>query len=356
MVCAVTLTIHLAGWEDLAEVAYLLSTVLPNRVSIPFNPGASSVAISAALQDLCALMAETVPTDVTTLKPTFEQWQRNRSHKAWSNWTEVLSDHRIFASYWGNILAAYVGPNSMRLESSLCESLFLTVNSVNQCGFCSGLHCQLGRMAGLPNTLKLNQARNAEECIELSGQERNANWIRYAHIFACNNGRGEDEAQAFAVLVREHGHAKALSGRALCWFLYWGSFCGNTLNGSLSYRTPKPGSSESFLLQFLAFYGVMYFGVINLVSIVTMALPETPRWFNALFGAILCSVAGSAFVPLGLIGFLFGINSNPTLLEEPLPTCPNGFIVSLKALFCVAAVIGALFSLGDITFWFFWLF
>ena len=42
-----------------------------------------------------------------------EAWLRGRSVKAWANWAEVLSDHRIFAQQWLTICSAYVGPNAL---------------------------------------------------------------------------------------------------------------------------------------------------------------------------------------------------------------------------------------------------
>jgi AhpD family alkylhydroperoxidase len=287
------------GWQDLTNVAYLLSSVIPARISIPFHPGASASAINATLEDLCNAMQEATPVDCDAL-PKKVQWQQRRSAKSWGNWTEALADHHIYASYWTAILGAYIGPNS--LDSILIEGIMLTVNSINQCTFCSGLHCEIGRMAGLAQPLQLNQARSAEECIALSSQSEV--FMNFAHTFACYDGRGAAVEEAFDALAHEHGEGKALSARALCWFLHWGSWTGNTLNGAVSYRNPKPDASQSFLLQILLYYFVLFFGIINLVSILIKILPRMPSCFMAFFGIVLCTVAGVVFTPLGWIGAL----------------------------------------------------
>ena len=45
------------------------------------------------------------------------------------------------------ILDSYAGPN--KLDPKTSESCMLAVNSVNACPYCTSLHGELGRMAGL---------------------------------------------------------------------------------------------------------------------------------------------------------------------------------------------------------------
>ena len=52
------------GWDDLTEVAYLLSTVVPARISVPLQPGASAATIDATLEDLLQSMNKAEPTVV----------------------------------------------------------------------------------------------------------------------------------------------------------------------------------------------------------------------------------------------------------------------------------------------------
>jgi hypothetical protein len=236
--------------------------------------------------------------------------------KAWGSWAEALADHRTFLAAWPRILGAYVGPWS--LGALQIEAMMITINSVNQCTFCSGLHCELGRMAGIPQPLRLNQAKTAEECTALSGastaEHRAA--VAYARAFAVCDGRGKREAQAFVCLVQELGIARARSVRALCWFLYWGSYTGNTLNGALGYRNNKPGASESFLAQFLAYYAFLFCGVLTTVSLALKALPRVPGLVSAMLGVVLTVLAGAAFAPLGLLGVLLGAKSVRSLHRQ----------------------------------------
>merc|ERR1712113_1299451 len=48
----------------------------------------------------------------------------------------------------------------------------------------------------------------------------------------------------------------------------------------------------------------LFFGIINLVSILIKVLPRMPSCFMAFFGIVLCTVAGVVFTPLGWIGAL----------------------------------------------------
>ena len=134
------------GYEDLTDAAYLLSTALPCRISVAMTPAASAQQISTSLDDLVSTMRTSEPTDLASL-PSQETWLRCRSVKSWSSWKEVLTDHRTFAAQWPRIFGAYLGPNM--LDAVTIESVMLAVNSINLCPFCTGLHGELGRVAGL---------------------------------------------------------------------------------------------------------------------------------------------------------------------------------------------------------------
>ena len=47
----------------------------------------------------------------------------------------------------------------------------LAVNSAKQCPYCTGLHGELARMAGVEDSLKLNGATSVEECRELVDEQ-----------------------------------------------------------------------------------------------------------------------------------------------------------------------------------------
>lgn len=91
----------------------------------------------------------------------------------------------------------------------------VTVNSANRCPFCTGLHGQLARMAGLENPAGLEASNSADEARKHVDQPE----ISYARIFAEQSGRGDVEAEAFADLAEQVGETRAENTRALCWFL-----------------------------------------------------------------------------------------------------------------------------------------
>ena len=290
------------GHDDLLEAAYLLSNSLPNRISVPLEPGGSSEHINANLERLRQLLVSAQPLDRSSL-PSREAWLRGRSAKAWGNWRDALADHRTFAHYWPAILGAYIGPNA--LDPRLAEAVMLTINSVNLCSFCSGLHCDLGRLSGLQEPARLNSAKSVDAALALVAQPHHRAGVRYARIFAVCDGRGQRDADAYEELVGAYGPGQASAVRALCWFLYWGSYVGNTLNAAVGYKTPKPGTSSRFLGQLMAYYGMLFFGVITVVSVLLKAVPvPVPVLVYRLLGGVLSCTAGAFFVPLGLLDML----------------------------------------------------
>ena len=87
----------------------------------------------------------------------------------------------------------------------------VTVNSINTCPYCTGLHGQLARMA---NTVV----------------DKKAPEVSFATTFALEGGRGSKVTAAFDKLCGSVGKGKALSVRALCWALLWGKTTGNSIN------------------------------------------------------------------------------------------------------------------------------
>ena len=73
-----------------------------------------------------------------------------------------LADHRSVFLSLPRIAGAYVGPNSVAPQ--LNESVMVTVNSVNSCPFCEGLHGELARMAGVDDPQGLMKAESEAEC------------------------------------------------------------------------------------------------------------------------------------------------------------------------------------------------
>ena len=65
---------------ELIEVAHLLATSIPSRVSIPFQAGASRKALAASLDDLAETMTHAKAVDLDDLPPK-ERWLANRKKK-----------------------------------------------------------------------------------------------------------------------------------------------------------------------------------------------------------------------------------------------------------------------------------
>ena len=154
-------------------------------------------------------------------------------------------------------------------------------------------------MAGVADPWKLNEAKSAAEACEMIGVPQYSAGVTYARVFAEADGRGSVEDAAYTALVKSMSAGEASSVRAICWFLYWGSFTGNTLNGILGRKEGKD-TGILFKIFMLVFYGPL-FALIALVSFLVSMSPTVPAWFGALFGAILACVAGIWFCPIGFI-------------------------------------------------------
>ncbi|MBL6720393.1 MAG: carboxymuconolactone decarboxylase family protein [Planctomycetes bacterium] len=210
-----------------------------------------------------------------------------------------LADHATVFSSLPRIAGAYAGPNA--IDPDLNESVMVTVNSVNQCPYCEGLHGQLARMAGVEGQAQLMHAATEQECRAVVDDPA----ISFARVFAENNGRGEAVEAAFAQLADQKGAGRASSVQALCWFLLWGSLGGNTVNALLArFRgQAKPGSSLLFELLFFVYYGPLFLVIAVLNAILKLA-PRVPRWTSAGIGLTLTVVAGLWMILPGVLGLL----------------------------------------------------
>ena len=224
-------------------------------------------------------------------------------------WTAAgcLADHKQVLANIPRIFGAYVGPNA--IEPDLNESVMVTVNSVNSCPYCEGLHGQLARMAGVEAPEALLQSDSADACRAVVDHPA----ITYARTFAETNGRGQKEASAFETLASEDSRARAVSVRALCWFLLWGSLGGNTINALISRLRgkPKAGSAPLFEALFFIYYGPL-FALIAVVNALLRFAPRVPAWFSSSFGVLLTIIAGTFIIPVGILSLL--VPSKPNVL------------------------------------------
>ena len=138
-----------------------------------------------------------------------------KTGKVWTSWATFLRDHTRFMVELPGYLAAYLWPGRS-LDPITLESVMLTVNSVNTCPYCTGLHGQLARMAG-------------------AEPDAQAPAVKYATTFAHEAGRGADERAAFESLSKELGPQKASSVRSLCWALLWGKTTGSRTTGAEAF-------------------------------------------------------------------------------------------------------------------------
>ena len=220
-----------------------------------------------------------------------------------------LADHRRVFLGLPRIAGAYVGRNSV--DPSLNESVMVTVNSVNSCPFCEGLHGELARMAGVEDPKGLMKAGSEDECRSFVNDPA----ISYARIFAEQDGRGFAVDTAFEELSEATRPGFAASVRALCWFLLWGSIGGNTINAFISRLKgkPKTGSSFFFELAFFVYYGPLFL-IIAIVNGLLRFAPRVPKWFSAFFGLVLTIIAGTWIVLPGLVGLVIG--TKPRILAH----------------------------------------
>lgn len=215
--------------------------------------------------------------------------EQPKTGKLWVTST-FTRDHVRFMMELPHYLGAYVGFRA--LPPTSIEAVMVTVNSINTCPYCTGLHGQLARMA------------NA--VVDKSAPE-----VVFATTFAQEAGRGPKVTAAFDKLVASLGKGKALSVRALCWALLWGKTTGNSINVvrgkllGLQWHKISPFD----LLMFL-YYGPLFLVIGVLNAALTLA-PSIPAWFSAFFGAILWLPQFCFIFPVGLISLVLRVLASP---------------------------------------------
>ena len=207
-----------------------------------------------------------------------------RTSKLWT-WNTLLRDHTRFVSILPTYLAAYVMPG-YSLPAATIESIMVTMNTINTCPYCTGLHGQLARMAGMdkPNP---------------SDPE-----VLYAAAFAHESGRGSDVDASYNSLVTKIGSRRAQSVRALCWALLWGKTTGNTVNNARNKIFKFQWTSLRLVDLFvLAYYGPLFF-VIGVLNVFLLVTPRIPKFVSALVGAVLWFPQALNIIPLGVVSIV----------------------------------------------------
>lgn len=212
--------------------------------------------------------------------PTMSQTEIEKTGKIWT-WSTLIRDHAQFAAMLPGCLAAYIVPGRA-LPSATIESVMLTMNSYNTCPYCSGLHGQLARMAGVQEPDTSDPA------------------VVYAKTFAIESGRGPDVDAAFGRLAASVGLSKAGSVQSLCWTLLWGKTTGNTINNARD-KILKLELVDITLLDIfiLAYYGPL-FVVIGILNIILKFMPRIPSVMGNAVDATLWFPLAINILPLGL--------------------------------------------------------
>lgn len=206
--------------------------------------------------------------------------EQPKTGKVWVTST-FTRDHVRFMSELLHYLGAYVGPRA--LSPKTIEAIMVTMNSINTCPYCTGLHGQLARMADTKVDSKAPE-------------------VMYATTFALEAGRGAKVRAAYDKLASQIGAGKALSARALCWALLWGKTTGNSINSvrgklvSLQLWKLTP-----FDLLMFVYYGPLFL-VIGILNAGLTVSPKVPAWVSAALGVVL-------WVPQALHLFVAGIIS-----------------------------------------------
>jgi len=149
--------------------------------------------------------------------------------------------------------------------------------------------------------------------------------VKYARTLAECGPRSTQEKEAFAEFAKVYGEGRASSLQAVCWFLHWGSFTGNTLNGMIGIKNNQGKEAKQtgcfFKLTFFLYYFPLFFILINLVGCLLKPLPKVPACVCATMGFVLALTAGIWFFPLGVIGII--VCAKPPIQDyEAIPSGP----------------------------------
>lgn len=211
------------------------------------------------------------------------------SSKQWSCFGPCLKDHATFLSQLPNLFLAYLMYNAQD-----GESIMLTVNSVNKCSYCTGLHGELARLSGLSaeDTDALQNSKSLKQCIKV----RDTPAVRFAYQFAESGGEIIKNLKDAKVADENKNHIIALS-----YFLYWGSYGGNTINSFLS------GKNISFFgLLFTLYYAALYLLVVVTTYVLKILPSGVPGIVSTILGIVLVICAYTFIIPIGVIGKIAG--------------------------------------------------
>ena len=242
-----------------------------------------------------------------------------KTGKIWT-WPTLIRDHTRFVSILPGYLGAYIpvlglggGFAGSVLPWYKIEEILVTMNnSCNTCPYCTGLHGQLARMAGVSTA-----TATATAATKTDDEETSDPALVYARAFAIESGRGPDVDAAYQKLCSRstdgggfeggYGPERAQSVQSLCWALLWGKTTGNTINNARNKIFKLQFSRITSLDLFvLAYYGPL-FGVIGILNLGLKYIPTIPKDYSMagnLIGAFLWLPVAFHIFPLGIVSIV----------------------------------------------------
>ena len=223
-----------------------------------------------------------------------------KKHEIQVHWTasKCILDHVQILLY---LPFFFLAP--LLLMPKQAEASHLSQNFVNSCLYCRMLHGELGRMAGLSETYKLNDLGQ----IHPDDVKEVSLFAMFGSSFfdATKGANSEVLDKIQGEIQAEYGRSVAKATRGLSFFLLWGSMSGNTINNFL-FETMgkfKAGSNTLFELIFVLWYGPLFF-IIVIVSTLFKAMPRVPRIIWILLSLVLATVASLWIIPFSLVCLL----------------------------------------------------
>lgn len=227
----------------------------------------------------------------------------NHPAKTWTGFGQCFIHH---AMLFQNMMRVYIAP--FHLTGPQMECLYLSVNSVNKCSYCSDLHLNMGRLSGLEDFEFINST-GPEECaitnLKLSDEVLDQ-LHTYAQKFGVADGNSSKLTKDKEALVLKFGHAKVASIDALCWYLHWGSWSGVTLcymtNCDNGYKITQIPSL--FQCLFVGYYSPLFL-LIKITSGILSLLPSNIPKVQLALTYVLYVVSSIWILPLGLVSTLW---------------------------------------------------
>jgi AhpD family alkylhydroperoxidase len=201
--------------------------------------------------------------------------------KLWTMRACLADHHRVMMRIFGIVMAPFI------LSGIEVETVHLSVNSKNKCTYCTNLHCNLGRMAGMKDAERLNAGKTCD--LDQVSKAINTFAVKFA----------DNQQIAPKDLEKEIGATKAASTTALCWFLHWGSYSGLTLDSAFKTLFQSP---DIFKILFILYYGPLFVVIIVVSKLLGLFPSNGPAIINQIMGVVLALVASIWIIPLGILG------------------------------------------------------